>query len=257
VTGAASAALGAVLLLASAVPGRADEGIARRLAALDALVGPASAKWSGPPAPREEAGCGSSWWRRTGYGVRLRTADAVRDAALRFGVDRRLLWSVIRVESNYDPDAVSHAGAMGLMQLMPATARSLGVACPFDPRENVLGGARYLRRLRDRLGSWRDAVAAYHAGPAAVRAGRLGPETRRYVERVLAAWRGGTAGGPRLRRRSGGGRATSTSASRRWLGSGRGRRRLRVRSRRHPCRACRRPPSPSSWPASRRPSHPW
>ena len=78
---------------------------------------------------------------------------------------------------------------MGLMQLMPATASALGVACPFDPRENVLGGSRYLRRLHDRFGSWKRAIAAYHAGPTRVERGRIPGVTRRYVKRVLRGWR--------------------------------------------------------------------
>jgi soluble lytic murein transglycosylase-like protein len=98
---------------------------------------------------------------------------------------------VIRHESAWDPDAVSHAGAMGLMQLMPGTAEDLGVVCPFDPRENVLGGTRYLRELRDLLGSWTRAVAAYHAGPARVALGEIPDETRRYVRRVIGSWEPG------------------------------------------------------------------
>ena len=78
---------------------------------------------------------------------------------------------------------------MGLMQLMPATARELGVACPFDARENIIGGTRYLRRLRDRFGSWSEAVAAYHAGPRRVSSRRIPGITRRYVRRVIGGWR--------------------------------------------------------------------
>ena len=80
---------------------------------------------------------------------------------------------------------------MGLMQLMPATARELGVVCAFDPRQNILGGTRYLREMRDRFGTWRLALAAYNAGPARVASGRRLPlEPRRYVEAVLRSWRG-------------------------------------------------------------------
>ena len=111
-------------------------------------------------------------------------------------LDPRLIRSVIRHESNFDPKAVSSQGAMGLMQLMPGTARELGVTCAFDPRQNVLGGSRYLRRMRDELGSWPRALAAYHAGPTRVRSGRLPGETRRYVARVLTSW--GRADQPEL-----------------------------------------------------------
>ncbi len=121
--------------------------------------------------------------------MRSRTNGAIRDAALRFAVDPQLIRSVIRHESAYDVRAVSHKGAMGLMQLMPETARGLGVVCPFDPRENVLGGTRHLRRLYDRLGSWPRAVAAYHAGAQRVESARLPAPTRRYVKRVLRTWK--------------------------------------------------------------------
>ena len=119
-----------------------------------------------------------------------RSIRALRDASLRFAVDESLIRSVIRHESAYDVNAVSHKGAMGLMQLMPATARELGVRCAFDPRQNVLGGTRYLRELRDRLGAWSRAIAAYNAGPARVESGRRLPrETVVYVDRVLGSWR--------------------------------------------------------------------
>jgi soluble lytic murein transglycosylase-like protein len=169
----------------------ADEPIARRLAALKVLVNPAEAQPVIPDAPRAggDPCAAESWWRMTAYGVRARIDTAVRDASLRFLVDPALVHSVIREESNYDVHAVSHKGAMGLMQLMPGTAAELGVVCAFDPRENVLAGTRYLRRLRDRLGSWPRAVAAYHAGPERVEASRIPDETHRYAERVIARWR--------------------------------------------------------------------
>jgi soluble lytic murein transglycosylase-like protein len=171
------------LVALGAAPAVADEALARRLAALRAVVEPLRTGSTRPVAsscarwddPREIAG--------------ERMEIAIRDASIRFGVDPRLIRSVIRHESNYDPKAVSSRGAMGLMQLMPGTARELGVTCAFDPRQNVLGGSRYLRRMRDELGSWPRALAAYHAGPARVRSGRLPRETQRYVARVLASWR--------------------------------------------------------------------
>jgi soluble lytic murein transglycosylase-like protein len=113
----------------------------------------------------------------------------VRDAALRYQVPQRLIESVIAQESAGDFRAVSHAGAEGLMQLMPATAAELRVVCSFDPRENVLGGTRYLRQMYDRFGSWPLALSAYNAGPQRVERGRIPNETRRYVERVLRGWR--------------------------------------------------------------------
>jgi len=190
-----SAACLAGLLLGVAAPVAADDAIARRLAALKSLVDPAAER----PASHAQAlaypACPvGAWWRLTAYGVRSRTEGAVRDASLRFGIDADLIRAVILHESAYDIDAVSHKGAMGLMQLMPETAGQMGVACPFDPRDNVLGGARYLRRLRDRLGSWPRSLAAYHAGPRRVEQGRIPAETRRYVTRVLRTWQPGRVG---------------------------------------------------------------
>ena len=186
---------GALLLLATlyAGPAAADESIARRLAALRALadataVRAARVERALQPAAGGDCG-GLAWWRSGDYGLRSRIDAAVRHASLRYGVDARLLRAVIRYESNSDPDAVSHRGALGLMQLMPATARELGVVCPFDPRENILGGARYLREMHLRFGSWPLALAAYNAGPVRVTAGRIPRETRRYVRRVVASWR--------------------------------------------------------------------
>jgi hypothetical protein len=113
--------------------------------------------------------------------------------AKRFNVDAAFVSALIRAESNYEPRAVSRKGARGLMQLMPATARRLSVARPFDPASNVRGGVRYLRELLDRFGNRPDLVlAAYNAGEAAVESyGGVPPyrETVVYVERVLGWWR--------------------------------------------------------------------
>lgn len=121
--------------------------------------------------------------------------DIVGGAARRHAVPAALLHAVIAVESRHLPGAVSHRGAMGLMQLMPATARALGVTQPFDPAQNIHAGARHLRRLLDEFaGDTRLALAAYNAGAAAVyRHGRSVPpfpETQAYVPRVLALMAG-------------------------------------------------------------------
>ena len=106
-------------------------------------------------------------------------------------LDARLLVALIAVESRWDPNAVSPAGARGLGQLMPATAQELAVD-PFDPLQNIDGVARQLRALLDRYRSVPMALAAYNAGGGAV--DRFNgvppfPEPRRYVSRVIALWR--------------------------------------------------------------------
>lgn len=114
----------------------------------------------------------------------------IDEAARRYGLDPALVAGVIQTESGFNPRAQSGAGAKGLMQLMDATARGLGVSDPFDPVQNVMGGARLLRQLLDRYGDVRLALAAYNAGPGAVdRYGGVPPyaETQRYVPTVLAA----------------------------------------------------------------------
>lgn len=118
-------------------------------------------------------------------------ATEIRTAAVAAGVDPLLLAALVRTESGFRPTAVSRAGAMGLTQLMPATARSLGVADPFDPAANLEGGARYLAGNLRIFGRVDLALAAYQAGKAAVRrAGGIpdSPVTRGYVARVLETW---------------------------------------------------------------------
>jgi len=110
------------------------------------------------------------------------------------GLDPKLVDSVVRVESAYNPSAVSHKGALGLMQLMPDTARRLEVDDPFDPEQNVRGGIRELDRLIERYsGNLQLALAAYNAGEGAVERHRGIPpfqETRDYVARVLSLYTG-------------------------------------------------------------------
>lgn len=113
----------------------------------------------------------------------------IREIAARHGQPPELVESIIRVESNFDPQAVSRKGARGLMQLMPETASRLGVQNVFDARENIDGGVRHFRDLFVRFsGDVRLALAAYNAGVVAVKHYRGIPpyaETRAYVERVL------------------------------------------------------------------------
>jgi soluble lytic murein transglycosylase-like protein len=115
----------------------------------------------------------------------------VEDAAKANAVDPLLVHSVIQVESNYNPYAVSSAGARGLMQLMPQTAKELGVTDSFDPRQNIEAGVRYLKQLKDMYHDDRLVLAAYNAGPGAVAQSvqKYGdippyPETIDYVKRV-------------------------------------------------------------------------
>lgn len=113
-------------------------------------------------------------------------------AARLYALDPALLKAIAKAESNFDPRAVSSKGALGLMQLMPATAKAYGVRNPFDPEENVLGAAAFLRELFDEFRDIRLVLAAYNAGPEKVRVYRGVPpyaETRTYIERVLRFWK--------------------------------------------------------------------
>jgi soluble lytic murein transglycosylase-like protein len=119
-------------------------------------------------------------------------ANAIGDAAKQHGIDPRLLAAVAHRESRFNPSAVSPVGACGIMQLMPATARFLGVKDVFNARESVFGGAKYLRTLLDTFHGDLDlTLAAYNAGPGAVQKYNGVPpfrETRAYVSSIRAAY---------------------------------------------------------------------
>ena len=120
-------------------------------------------------------------------GGRSRWTEPARAAARRHGIPEDLFLRLVRQESGFNANARSHKGALGLAQLMPATARSLGVN-PRDPIQNLEGGARYLAQQYRKFGSWRLALAAYNAGPGAVeRHGGVPPyrETQGYVRAIL------------------------------------------------------------------------
>jgi hypothetical protein len=119
-------------------------------------------------------------------------AQLIDEASKSAGVDPRLVTAVVGRESGFNPAAVSPVGAQGLMQLMPQTARYLGITDPFDPRQNVFAGAKYLRRLLDTFSGDLDlTLAAYNAGPGAVARYRGVPpyrETIAYVQNVRARY---------------------------------------------------------------------
>lgn len=128
---------------------------------------------------------GPSGFRRASY------LPHVQAAELRYALPTGLLDALVWTESRYNPVAVSKAGAAGLGQLMPGTARDLGVANRFDPRANIDGAARYLRQMLDKFGVVHLALAAYNAGPGAVERARGIPrnrETPGYVRNVLRYW---------------------------------------------------------------------
>lgn len=118
----------------------------------------------------------------------------IKTAAERFQLPERLISSVIKHESNFNSQTVSRAGAQGLMQLMPGTAKFLGVKNSFDPEQNINGGARYLRQMLDQFnGDTKLALAAYNAGPGNVKKyGGIPPfkETQNYVQKVLNSFNG-------------------------------------------------------------------
>ena len=117
--------------------------------------------------------------------------EIVKSEANKNGIDENLLKAVIKTESGFNPNARSGAGAMGLMQLMPQTAESLGVIDPYNPIQNVQGGTKYLKNLLSKYnGNKEMALAAYNAGPGTVdRYGGIPPykETQNYVKKVLAS----------------------------------------------------------------------
>lgn len=142
------------------------------------------------PAPKAKDPCPSGPHKPPGF---QRYGSIVTDAARRHEVDPQLVNAVINQESGFQPNAVSKTGAIGLMQLMPDTAKSLGVKDPFNPEQNVEGGTTLLRGLLDRYHGQLDlALAAYNAGPGAV--DKYGgvppfPETQAYVRNVMETYR--------------------------------------------------------------------
>jgi len=114
----------------------------------------------------------------------------IDEAAQRHGLSRALIKAVIKAESNFNPEAVSKKGALGLMQIMPQNLQPLDVSDPFNPRQNIMGGSRYLREMLERFNkNLQLALAAYNAGPGAVEQYRSippFPETRDYIHKVMS-----------------------------------------------------------------------
>ena len=109
-----------------------------------------------------------------------------------YNVDYYLAYSILKVESNFNPNAISKKGAKGLMQIVPVTQRELKIFSPFDPEENIEGGVRYLRKLMDRFGRIEVVIAAYNAGPnAVIKYNGIPPyrETKDYVKKVLRLYK--------------------------------------------------------------------
>jgi len=119
-------------------------------------------------------------------------ANIINQEAQKNGVDPALVKAIIKNESGFNPNATSHCGAQGLMQLMPATARGLGVQNAYDPGQNIMGGAKYIGQLMKQFGGdMKLAVAAYNAGPGNVKKyGGVPPfkETQAYVQKVMASY---------------------------------------------------------------------
>lgn len=155
--------------------------------------------------PFKGSGSGLTWDhlnQKMSYTGQVPYHSQIHNIGVRYRVDPNLIRAVIRTESSFNRYALSSKGAQGLMQLMPGTARDMNVIDPFDPRQNIEGGTRYLRFLMDTFeGDLTLTLAAYNAGPTLVkkvnRIPRI-PETVKYVKRVLGHYKGYSLGQPMI-----------------------------------------------------------
>ena len=131
------------------------------------------------------------FWNAKTEAGKKKVVALIKKYCSHYGVDAYLVQALAHVESRYDCDAVSRAGAQGVMQIMPGTQQELGLTSPFDPAANVEAGVRYFKRLLDRFQDTHLALAAYNAGPGQVEKYKgvpPFPETKKYVRDVLAMY---------------------------------------------------------------------
>ncbi len=190
------AALGAVLLTAG--PAAADMCVVKERDGSTTVTSDCSRRGARVLYRETRRGTAAARPKRSPRRARSEPADAaararrytafVQAAAAHYGLPEALIWAVMRTESHFKPHVVSHRGAQGLMQLMPGTAGDMGVEDPFDPEQNIFGGARYLRILANKFdGDLVKTLSGYHAGGGAVSSvdGIPYTQTAEYVRRVL------------------------------------------------------------------------
>lgn len=125
---------------------------------------------------------------KTAVSAHIPFSAEINQAAAAHGLDPALLAGLVKIESGFNPTATSAAGAMGLTQIMPATAAELGLSAPYNPQVNLEAGARYLAWLINQFGSTESALMAYHGGPGRIASGAIRPIDRQYARDVLAAY---------------------------------------------------------------------